>query len=160
MISFKLVIGRVALLAAVAGVAVYTNKGRVQEVKVESPYFMDYSKTHLIARVPEGVYERYEHRGFDGLEECVQLAETFGQVYMDGADGHCDEVADTIISRYMDYSPLITCDDASNQTHNCNNKLFEMFKENNSIEGIKDLWNKNRYGCDAECKLPIDMGGL
>mgnify|MGYP001559948571 CR=1 FL=1 len=147
------------LLASIASTAAAQN---TQVVTIAS---IDYAKNYVQAKIPEGRYERFEHRGLGSTDYCVQTFCVEASVAVegiwsicaiDGLDGLCDEKVDAYTVIYNGNKQINFCDEDDN-AERCGNlmQMLEIFKERNYIDFIKIRWNAVRENCEDKCTMNL-----
>lgn len=120
---------------------------------------MEYDKDHLFASTKEGVYERFERKGYNRAAYCMQIFHLPGQVQViDGLDGICDENIEAYTFYHNSENITYFCDSNLIPNNPCDeiSKFTTIFKARNRIDLIKKEWNEHRKSCnEKKCSLVV-----
>ena len=126
---------------------------------------IEYSQSYVRALTPLGAYERYELKGYDGQDDCLQimtLSETIDTpkiMFIDGFTyNECDERVDAMYKNNGNFSDglQVYSYEEDKFFESANNK-FDDLKRLSHTRNIKKQWYEKRDSCKGTCLAEIKV---
>ena len=160
----------VGLLAGLSDCASNSERNYTIQMSLDlsSAIVLEYNKKHVVSRHRRDVYERYEHKGFDGANYCMQvfrIQEGGSMTVTDWEDGTCDGIPETVAVESPNGNYIFFCEkeerellESSDLTRSCQvfkdggllDGFADKFRRKNHVDFVVQTWNHYRDSCNEK----------
>ncbi len=151
------------IMAAVGSDALIENSSGIG-ARYKLSINIEYGKDYVRALIPLGIYERYDLKGFDGQDRCMQIItlnetlDTIKAIFIDGLkDNECNESIDAVYRDNDSSDSIDICEHELDDICRMADDNFEELKRIGHIWDIKREWRSKRQSCEGTCLAEVKV---